>query len=95
MKTSLFERRRGEGLQLGRTKPIISDNQFARGIQSKTVRGLRAESPVGGVGVQSPYELGRLEVCSPPNIYFIQFLFCFDFFFAYVTDDFKKNFHKK
>ena len=51
------------------------------------------KSPVGGVGVQSPHELGRLGERSPPNIIiFFNFYFapilCF-FFFAYVTDDLK------
>ena len=39
---------------------MIPDNQLAGGIQSKNIRGLGVEPPVGGVGGQTPQEPGDL-----------------------------------
>ena len=67
---------------------MIPDNRLARGIQSKTIRGRGAETPVEN---KAPHEPEDLWERSPSNIIF----FCSDFdehFFAYVSGDFK---HKR
>ena len=47
---------------------MITDNQLARGIQSKIIRGLGVEPPVESVKSQVLYEPGGLGWRSLPNI---------------------------
>ena len=47
---------------------MTPDNQLARGIQSKSIWVLRADTTVGGVGGQAPHKAGGLGMQSLPNI---------------------------
>ena len=49
---------------------MIPDNQLVRGIQFKSFWDLEAETPVGGVGGQAPYEPKSLGGPSPHNLIF-------------------------
>ena len=51
---------------------MIPDNQLAWGIQSKSVRGLGAEPPVGAVGDQAPHEPKDLGTRSRSNTIFFE-----------------------
>ena len=47
---------------------MLLENHLARGIQSKSLRGLGAEPPVGGLGGQAPYKNGGFGGRDHPNI---------------------------
>ena len=47
-----------------------ADNQLARGIQFKSIRLMRAEPSVGGVGGEAPHEPGGLGGRALPNVIF-------------------------
>ena len=46
---------------------VISDNQLAKAIKSKSIRGLEAERQMGGVGAKPQHETGGLKQNNPTN----------------------------
>ena len=67
------------------SETLTSNTQLARGIQSKNIRGLEAESPVGGVSCKAPHKLGGIGGGDPLKqfvltIFFLQNLYSSIFF---------------